>query len=75
MKLTGRIVDGQIRIESDAQLPEGASVEINVIEPDEAYELNDEEDEEIWQAQLELRRGEGIPAEDVLKHRPSGLPD
>lgn len=53
MKLRGR----------DRQLPEGARVVVMIGE-EEPYELIEEEDEELWRANLPIERG--VPAEMIL---------
>lgn len=47
-------------------LPEGAAVEVTISEIG-PYELTEEEEEELWQADLSIERGEGIPGEVLLK--------
>ncbi|HVT42952.1 MAG TPA: hypothetical protein VMT00_01030 [Thermoanaerobaculia bacterium] len=66
MKLTGRVINGKIEIDDDAPLPEGASVEVMIDEAGEAYDLTEEEDEELWQAHLAIERGEFVTSDDVL---------
>lgn len=65
MKLKGRVVNGHVEIEG-AELPEGADAVVLIGEDEAPYELTAEEDEELWQAHLEIAAGRGIPAEKIL---------
>jgi hypothetical protein len=64
MRLRGRVVNGRVEIEDDLPLPEGASVEVII---GEDYDLTEEEEEDLWQAHRSIERGEGIPAEVILR--------
>lgn len=66
MKLTGRVINGRIEVDSEESLPEGAPVEVTIAGVDEPYELTEEEEEELWQANLEIERGEFVTAEELL---------
>lgn len=67
MKLSGRVVEGRIELEDDVPLPEGVSVEVTIADStSEPYELTEEEDELLWQADQEIERGEYVTDEDFL---------
>ena len=66
MRFTGRVVDGRIELENAESLPEGALVQVTISDPEGRYELTAEEEEELWQANLEAERGEVISAEEFL---------
>lgn len=66
MKLTGRVISGRIELDDDVPLPDGTPVEVTISEV-EPYELTAEEEEELWQADLSIERGEGISMEELLK--------
>lgn len=67
MRVTGRVVGGRIEIEGNVAPPEGAEVEVTISDAEEPYELTEEEEQELWEAHLSIERGEGIPAEVILK--------
>lgn len=64
--VTGKVVNGRIELE-DAELPEGT--EVTVYYPGSAPEVHLTADDlaELDAAIAEADRGEGIPAEDVLR--------
>lgn len=66
MKLTGRVVNGHVEVES-TELPEGAEVIVLIGEDEAAYELTEQEEEELLQAHMEIAAGRGVPAEKVLE--------
>lgn len=63
MRLTGRIVNGRVEVESEDALPEGAEVTLLIAE-DEV--LTEEDDEELWQRSLAVERGEFIGSDELL---------
>jgi len=69
----GKVVNGHVEVELDdpADLPEGAEVSVFLRATDEEDDLTPEEraelDAELDAAIEEADRGEGIPAEEVLR--------
>jgi hypothetical protein len=60
----GRVVGG--RIEVDADLPEGASVTVLVIECDGTFGADPETEKMLLEAMAQCRRGEVTPLKDCL---------
>jgi len=63
---TGKVVNGQIVVNDDEPLPEGADVVITITEQDDP-ELTAEQLAELDASIAEADRGELIPAEEVLR--------
>lgn len=63
--LSGKVVNGHIDF-GDVDLPEGATVQAFVLDEDEE-EMSAEQLAELEAAIEEADRGEGIPAEEVLR--------
>lgn len=64
--VTGRVVNGRIEVE-DVELPEGMEVSVYYADDDAEVQLTGEELAELDAAIAEADRGEGIPAEEVLR--------
>lgn len=64
--VTGKVVDGRIEVE-DVELPEGMQVAVCYSGDEPDVRLTVEELAELDAAIAQAARGEGIPAEDVLK--------
>jgi hypothetical protein len=68
LTLRGHIENGRIVVDEGVDLPEGTEVRLTLV--DDADELDDEDRARLHvaleQAQDEIDRGEGIPAEEVL---------
>ena len=62
----GRVVNGRIEVE-DVELPEGAEVAVCYSGDESEVQLTPEELAELDAAIEEADRGEGIPAEEVLR--------
>jgi hypothetical protein len=69
MVLQGKIIGGKIVLDEDVALPEGAIVNISLV--DDGDELDDDEREELHRSIArgleQARRGEVHSAEDVLR--------
>ena len=63
---SGRVVDGKVVVEG-ASLPEGAEVDVFLIEENEELTLTPDMEDELAAAIERLDRGEGIPWEEVRK--------
>jgi len=63
--LSGKVINGRVDF-GDVDLPEGASVQAFVLDEDEE-EMSAEQLAELDAAIDEADRGEGIPAEEVLR--------
>ena len=61
----GKVVNG--RIEVDDQLPEGAEVMVYLEGDERDFELTPEQLAELDEAIAEADRGEGVPADEVLR--------
>lgn len=64
--VAGKVVNGKVEVE-DFELPEGADVTVLLREEDDEFELTPEQEAEMEESIAELDRGEGIPAEEVLR--------
>ena len=62
----GRVVNGRIEVD-DVELPEGAEVAVYYSGGEPEVQLTAEELAELEAAIAEADRGEGIPAEEVLR--------
>lgn len=62
--LSGKVVNGHVDF-GDVELPEGATVQAFVLEDED--EMSAEQLAELEAALEEADRGEGIPAEEVLR--------
>lgn len=62
----GKVVEGRIEVE-DFELPEGAEVTVYLHGEQEDDELTPEQLAELDEAIAEADRGEGVPAEVVLR--------
>jgi hypothetical protein len=54
-------VNGRVEFEGDTTLPDGTEVEIRPVE------LTEEEEEELWQRNLEIERGDFVTGEELLE--------
>jgi len=64
----GKVVNGRVEVDvEDFILPEGAEVTVYLPADEEAEALTPEQEAEIEESIAELDRGEGIPAEEVLR--------
>lgn len=63
--LSGKVVNGHVDF-GDVELPEGATVQAFVLEEDDE-EMSAEQLAELEAAIEEADRGEGIPAEEMLR--------
>ena len=62
---SGKIVNG--RVEIDAELPEGADVTLIALNDEETFEVTPELEAVILESIAQGRRGETIPAEELLR--------
>lgn len=60
----GKVIGG--RIEVDADLPEGASVTVLVMDDDGTFEADPETEKMLLEAMAQCRRGEVTPLKDLL---------
>lgn len=63
--LPGKVVNGRIEVEDE--LPEGTEVMVYLRNDEQGAELTAEELAELDAAMAEADRGEGVPAEKVLR--------
>ena len=68
LTLRGHIENGMIVVDEGVDLPEGTQVKLTLV--DEADELDDEDRARLHAAldasQVEIDRGEGVPASEVI---------
>jgi hypothetical protein len=70
MSLTvhGRVAGGRLQVDEPVLLPEGAQLELVIVDTDDG--LDDEDRAQLHaaidEAESELDRGEGVPAEQVI---------
>lgn len=62
---TGKVVNGQIVVDGDASLPEGARVWVEVITDDDV-QLTPEEQAELAESDAEISRGEFVTADEFF---------
>jgi hypothetical protein len=62
---TGTVIDGKIVVDGEP-LPDGLSVTILAREPDETFDVPPELEAELLESIAQAKRGELIPADDVL---------
>jgi hypothetical protein len=62
---SGRVVDGQVVVEGD--LPEGAEVTLLALDGEEEFEVDAALEAVLLESIAQGRRGETIPAEDLLR--------
>ena len=62
---SGKVVDGQVVVEGD--LPEGADVTLLALDGEEEFEVGAELEAVLLESIAQGRRGETIPAEDLLR--------
>ena len=65
---TGQVVNGQIVLDGDEPLPEGARVLLQFLEDDDEQELTAEEQAELAESDAAISRGEFVTM-DQLFHR------
>lgn len=69
LTLKGRVKAGRLVIDEPVDLPDGSEVELAVVDPGD--DLDDSERERLHaalvEAQGEIERGEGLPAERVVE--------
>ena len=63
----GKVVNGRVEVEDDIELPEGAEVSVYLPADEEEFELTPEMEAELEESIAEADRGEGVPAEQVLR--------
>ena len=62
---SGKVVNGQVAV--DAELPEGAGVTLIALDDEETFEVTPELEALIHESIAQGRRGETIPAEELLR--------
>lgn len=62
----GKVVGGQVVLEGDA-LPEGSRVMVYAEDEEDGFRLDEDSIRELLEAQAEIRRGNFVAAEDVLR--------
>jgi hypothetical protein len=64
----GRVSGGRLQVDEPVDLPEGAQVELIIVDSEDGLEDDDRAQlhAAIDEAEAELARGEGIPLGDVL---------
>jgi hypothetical protein len=62
---SGRVVDGQVVVEGD--LPEGAEVTLLALDGEEEFEVDAALEAVLLESIAQGRRGETIPADDLLR--------
>jgi hypothetical protein len=70
MKMTvhARVKNGRLLADEPTDLPEGTELELVPAYPDdEAWELTPEQEAKVRESIAQAKRGELIPAEDVLR--------
>jgi hypothetical protein len=60
----GKVVNG--RVELDAELPEGTSVTVLVLEGDETFEADAETEQMLLQAIVQCEKGQTTPMADLV---------
>lgn len=64
--LRGKVVGGQVVLEGEP-LPEGSTVTVYAEDDEGGFHLDEESLRELLEAQAEIRRGNFVTAEDVLR--------
>lgn len=62
---SGKIVNGRVVV--DAELPEGADVTLIALDDEETFEVSPELEAVLLESIAQGRRGETIPAEELLR--------
>ncbi len=64
----GRVSGGRLRVDEPVDLPEGAQVELVIVDAEDGLDDDDRArlHAELDAARVELSRGEGIPVEQVV---------
>jgi hypothetical protein len=62
----GKVVGGQVVLEGDS-LPEGSRVMVYAEDEEDGFHLDEDSIRELLEAQAEIRRGNFVAAEDVLR--------
>jgi hypothetical protein len=64
----GRVSGGRLQVDEPVDLPEGAQVELVIVDADDGLDDDDRArlHSALDEAQAELNRGEGIPVEQVV---------
>lgn len=63
---TGTVVAGKVVVDG-MDLPEGSTVTVLTLEPDEEVRLTDDEEAELLEAIAEVERGDSISAEELFR--------
>ncbi len=63
---TGTVVAGKVVVDG-MDLPEGSTVTVLTLEPDEEVRLTDDEEAELLEAIAEVERGDTISAEELFR--------
>lgn len=63
---TGTVVAGKVVVDG-MDLPEGSTVTVLTLEPDEELRLSDDEEAELLEAIAEVERGDTISAEELFR--------
>ena len=65
-----RVVNGKVVVDAGEELHEGASVTVILQEAGESVRISTEDEQELLERMAKIRRGEGIPAQEVLAELP-----